>query len=224
MHARSRAGKPADLGFGVGEGAVSDRSDAAPGEMTGGRYDESPVGALKNATGLDQPGGAGLPPGYQRIVTTIFTIDEERVFDELARKLKFDRPASRLEYGDLADALEEASQLAWKASQLSVNAKAALESYLAEVTVLRSDMRDKARGELEGAKEGKAKGESKGKAITDADIVSHMAGMFPDQFRDIEQRITRAEGAVKHLSNLADRWVERVKVLDALIRTSRKTG
>ncbi len=202
---QSRSGRKVDLGF-----------EDVPGA-------ESPVAAVREATGQDEPGGASMSAGYQRIVNTIFTIDEERVFDELTRKLSFGKPGSRMEYADLADAIEEGSSLAWKASQLHTNAKAALEGYLSEVEVLRADMRDKARADLEAGKAGKEKGESKGKAITEADITARMAGMFPDEYRTTEARKVRAEGAVKHLANLMDRWAERVKVLDAMIRTSRKT-
>ncbi len=168
---------------------------------------------------FEQPGAPQLLGAYERIVRTIYTLDEQTVFEELNAKLRFSKAANRMEYGELVDAIEEATQLANKASLLHVNARVALETYLADVEVMRADMRDRARADLEGDKR---KNEGKGKAITDADLRARMAGMYPDDFRSVEVRTAKAEGAIKHLGQLHDRWVERVRVLDAILRTSRK--
>ncbi len=176
---------------------------------------------VHDASGDPQLGGE-----WERIITTIFTIDERKTFDRLTSELSFGDGAHRREYSEIFDALDIATTRTDEASRLYVNAKVALATYLAEVASYESDMREQARTSLEDAKQAKAsvkgaKG-SGGKAITEADVVARMAKIFPDEYRRIETTKARAEEAVGHMKRLLERWEERTRALDAMLRSSRK--
>jgi hypothetical protein len=163
------------------------------------------------------PGEPKLPAGYARIVRSVFKIDEEKVFAQATERLRFAKRAHLVEYGEIIDALDEASEIATHVSQLRVNAKAVLKSYKADVEVLRADMRAKAVAALQAEKPEKG-----GKTITDADVVARMAGAFPDEYRRQEELIAKVEGTVAFLDQLVEDWGARRRELEGMMRTSRR--
>lgn len=157
--------------------------------------------------------------GWDRIITSIFTLDERKLFDELTEELSFGENAHRREYAEIFDALDQATRRTDEASRLYASAKVTLATYLAEVAEYEGDMREQARRVLELAKEA-AKG--KGKAITEADVIGKMAKMFGDDFQRTQVTKARAEEAVAHMRRLLERWEDRGRFLDAMLRSSRK--
>lgn len=157
--------------------------------------------------------------GWDRIITSIFTVDERRIFDELTEELSFGDAAHRREYSEIFDALDLASRRTNEASTLYAAAKVTLAQYLAGVAEYEGDMREQARNALESAKEGKG---GKGKAITEADVTSKMAKMFGDEYRRTQVTKARAEEAVGHMRRLLERWEDRGRFLDAMLRSTRK--
>jgi hypothetical protein len=158
---------------------------------------------------------------YDRILTSIFTLDERKVFDTLTEELSFGEAAHRREYAEIFDALDMATRRTDEASRLYASAKVTLAQYLAGVAEYQGDMREQARGALEAAKEGKG-GKGKGKAITEADVVAKMAKTFGDEYRRVEVTRARAEEAVAHMKRLLERWEDRGRFLDAMLRSTRK--
>ncbi len=163
--------------------------------------------------------GPQIPGGWQRIVTTIFTLDERAIFERVTAFLSFDGPAHRKEYGELIDELDRATEIANDASLLRENAKAALSTFEADVEVWQADQRHQARAALEADKRAN---DGKGKQITEGDVLAKMAALFPDDYRATAEKLARAKGAVAHLDQLHARAVDRFKALDAMVRGSRK--
>ena len=156
---------------------------------------------------------------WDRIITSIFTLDERKTFDTLTEELSFGDGAHRREYAEIFDALDMATRRTDEASRLYASAKVTLAQYLAGVAEYEGDMREQARGALESAKEGKG---GKGKAITEADVTAKMAKMFGDEYRRVEVTRARAEEAVAHMKRLLERWEDRGRFLDAMLRSTRK--
>lgn len=160
-----------------------------------------------------------LPGGWGRIVRTVYRIDEEQAFAQLSIVSFGARKPSRMEYGELVDALDECSEKIVLASMLKENASVILRLYELDVEALRAPMRSEARKELNDEKEA-AKG--KGKAITNDDVISLVVEKWPDEWRRQEENLARTKGAVEHAGVLLTRWTSRARELDGIIRTIRK--
>lgn len=162
-------------------------------------------------------GGPTLGSGWDRIVTTTYRIDPVVLHERVKAGI---RPigAERAEYPELVKALDEASSIADDASLLAVNGRLVLRQYEADLEALQADMRAQATAKLQSEKESG----SRSKAITDADVVGKMAAMFPDEYRRQTAALEKAKGTVKHLDQLQERAVERVRALDGMVRSSRK--
>lgn len=190
----------------------------APASATRAAEDPPPLGAL--AGKRDE-----LPPTYARIVRRLLSVDVEDAFEKVTAGLRRgSTKAHRAEYGDLVDELDEASELALLAHQLAASAAVTVARYEADLEVLQSDMRAQAkaalnreRAEVEGDKKA-----AKPKQVTDADVVSRMAGSYPTEFRRLETLLAEAKAAQKFIVALPEQWAARRREVEARVRTVRK--
>lgn len=163
-------------------------------------------------------GAPSMGAGYERVMTTVFRVDVEREFAELEGALKFDRPAHQLDYADLVDALDEATDNAKRAHRLFVNGKVALEVFEIDAALVMGDIRAQATNALQKEKEQGVRN----KAITDADVESWMATKFADEYRANAERRAKAKRMVDHLERLSDLWKTRCAALDTMVKGSRR--
>jgi len=173
------------------------------------------LGAVRNDDWIGQP---TMGDAYDRISTRIFRVDVLSEYEELEAALRFGKPASRAEYGELIDALDEATDNARRAHLILVNAKVALEGFELDQTIVMSDMRAQATNALEREKESGARK----KAITEADVEAWMASNFADEWRSAAERRAKAKRMVEHLERLSDLWRTRCQALDTMVRTARR--
>lgn len=154
---------------------------------------------------------------FDRIVEHFFTVDVGHEYERLEGLLALGR-ASEAEHAVLVDELDKAGDRARVAHLLYVNARVALEGFEIDATVVESDMRAQATAVLQAQKEAG----HRSKAITDADVDSQIAKMFPDQYRANRVGREKAKRAVEHLKAFAELWSARQQALDAIVRTARR--
>jgi len=159
-----------------------------------------------------------LGAGFERIVERVFSIDPWASYEALESKLKLPVQASGATYALVVDALDACEDNAREAHRLYCSAMAAVDRYEKDCVVLSVDMRQQATASLQAEKD---RGE-RTKQITDADVESRIALMFPDEWRTLEERRMRASRMVSHMSRLADLWKERCRDVRVILETMRR--
>ena len=157
-----------------------------------------------------------LPPNYDKIVRTVFTMPEpHEVHARLRKGLQMSMRPSRADYGIIVDALDEAESNAQDAVDLLVNAELVLELFEIDARVIEASLRKRA---VERMKAEREKGD---KPHTEADVKAAIATLFPDEHRDLERRRAEAKGGIDSVRSLADRWREKVRDLRAMTQATR---
>lgn len=167
-----------------------------------------------------------LGGGYDRIVHSIFRVDPlaDYATVELSLEPKGNDPAI------LIDALDKSETAARCAHRLLVNAQLAYEEAKLEVARIESPLREGARKHLEAQKETTPGDEAdKGKptarrtkTITNDDVESAMAQLYPADITACRRRLIKAKGTVEHLERLADLVKMRIRTLDTLVSAARR--
>lgn len=181
--------------------------------------------AGRRARAADAPKTAdGLSMGnHQRIVDVLFDMpDPMEVYSRVRRALTFGGRASSMGYGALVDALDEAETNAADAFQLLCDAKVTHDRFELDAKVIAGALRQQALDDLMAQKIALKKdtGQS-GKAIANDDIEAMVAAKFPDEYRDLEARRSRAKRTVAALESLADLSRERARDLRAMVSKTR---
>ncbi len=154
-----------------------------------------------------------MGPGYDRIVTHLFQLDDPmKVYEEVRESLRMGR-ASAASYGQLVDALDEAEEAAMRAMDLLVNTKDAHDGFEIDAKIILGGMRAQASSILE---DQKAKGLLK-KTITNDDVEAVMAANHPDEWQDLERKRGRAKRTIDLLTALHEAARERAKDLRAMV-------
>lgn len=182
---------------------TADRRDAA----RAARAAEAP----KTASGLN------MGP-HQRIVDVLFDMpDSMEVYTRVRKALSFGGRASSMGYGGLVDALDEAETNAADAFQLMCDAKVVHDRFEIDAQVIEGTLREKATDDLQAQKNDG----TRTKAITNDDVTAVMAKKFPDEYRDLMSRRSRAKRTVALLESLAELTRERARDLRAMVAKSR---
>lgn len=211
MQRRSGAARNTSLEAFLGEGGreTSEERGAPP-----------PIDALLDSGA--RPGDPELPAPFARIVRRVFELDVEDAFQRCTDGLRETRRgASRLEYGELVDMLDKASELAMTAAALDAASAVTVARYEADLEVLRSDMRTQAIASLSAERSTVEKG-TKSKQITNEDVEARMAGMHPAEYRRLVELLAKARAARGFIKTLPDQWGARRREIEAMLRTSRK--
>lgn len=159
-----------------------------------------------------------MSPGFERIIDKVFTVDELSEFEELEGRLRLGVAAHRADYAVLIDALEESEDCARRAHRLYVNAYVAHEGFEIDAKVVDGGMRERAVADLQAEKESGVRH----KQITEADVAAAIAARFPDEYRDLEIRRSKAKRMRDHLGQLAELWVQRCRTLETLVGKQRR--
>jgi hypothetical protein len=158
-----------------------------------------------------------LPDGYVTIVNSVFNLpDPNAVYEEVLAGI---RPikASRASMSELLDALDAAQSTALKARGLLVNTKATIDGVARDTLVLVAAMRDQATTQLEREKEAGLRK----KTITEADVEQCLATMFPDEWKAVKERESKAKRTVDLIEDMCERACERARDLRAIVGASR---
>lgn len=150
------------------------------------------------------------------LVERVFDVDFDADYERVVASLKHG-DANRAETKTLRRALDDQTDVARVAHRLYCNAREAREVFEIDALVVLSSMRGHATHVLQTEKK---KGD-RSKTITDADVESMMASLYPDVFRDLARRRKRVELLCKHLEELAEIAKKRINTLDTLTNTDR---
>lgn len=158
-----------------------------------------------------------LPNAYQSIVTSTFTIPEPaELYAQIEAGIKPIK-ASKLSSGELLDKLDEAQEIARLAKQLYVNTKATVEAVELDTNVIVAAMRDSATTALEREKEAGIRK----KTITEADVLGAVQTRYPDEWKTVQERLSRSKLTVSYIENLCERAAERARDLRIIVGNSR---
>ena len=186
---------------------TGDRSPVAPSPVVEARRE-------KAASSVEE---LALGEGYDRIVERVFTVSPWETYEPLEKDLRLTGDAHRADYATLVDALDRCQDNSREAHRLFVSAKVSVARYEADAAVLLTDMRKQSLAALDAEK---AAGQ-RSKQITEADIESRIASLFPDEWRALEDRRAKSKAMVSHLERLSELWKERSRDLRVMIENSR---
>lgn len=164
-----------------------------------------------------EPAAPGRRGGFASIVAFVFSLDVEEEFDRLKGTLKLPTKPSQCDYGTVADALDQASENARLALQLTVVAKSMLDDMAATKAALEAPLYQAAKDRLQQAK---AQGTAT-KQITNDDVRAMAMQMYPQEFAARDGEHSRAKRTVEYLDGLTTCWNERVKTLRQMVAASR---
>lgn len=157
-----------------------------------------------------------LPVSYEAIVESIYSLDVNATYARIS-KAKELGDGKRTDRNSLNKALDELEDRQREAYRLYLDALYNFSKWEAEAEVITSSMRSDATRELQREKEAGIRS----KQITDADVVSKMSALYPDEFASHQLRRVRYEGMLADLKREADLWSERGKTLQCMAGTLR---
>jgi len=139
-----------------------------------------------------------LQRGFQIIVTDLFEsgYDVVQEWQDIREGLVIEDALTPVRLKTAANKQEE---LADRAHQLYIVGKVEVSAYMRETEVTYGAIRNAASEKMEAEKANK----TRTKMITDADVKSECARMYPDEWADICTRRERAEAMLAQLLNLA---------------------
>lgn len=143
-----------------------------------------------------------LTPGYARIVERVFDLPDP---EALYERLEADLMLGHREHDSVREALDRAESNAQSAFRLFVNARVEHERFGLDAELVEAGLWQAATAELQAEKDAG----QRSKAITDADVRHRCAALFPDEWREIQDRRARAKGMLDALGRLADLWQQR---------------
>ena len=153
--------------------------------------------------------------GFRAIIKTLWVEDVKATYDYLESALTVGD--LRTDYGSVMKHLDEAERNARLAHKLWTNAKKEKKRWDLDNEVTFGAMRSEATRSLQREKEQGLRS----KMITDADVESRCATMFPDEYRAQELRRYDMHLMVDNLGNLVEEWNSRCKSLQVILSKQR---
>lgn len=149
--------------------------------------------------------------GFDAVINTVIDerIDVKAEYEALEEALEI---KDALTPEAVRRSLERVEGFALRASKLLTIAKVVRERYKIDMHVAMGSMRDQALAALEAEK----KSGGRTKQITIDDVAAKVASIHPDEWRELSERLARAEYFVKHLERLAELWQRRSYTLASL--------
>lgn len=161
--------------------------------------------------------GPRMAADFERVVERVFSrTDAVAEYERLEKELKLGD--QRNDFGSLQKALDEAEDNARSAHQLFVQAKAEVKAYELDNEQFLAPFYKKATEALQSEKDGG----KRNKSITDGDVRSTIALMYPDVLKDHDSRGAKAKGMVEQVGQLSKLWEGRCATLATLIAHRRK--
>jgi len=154
---------------------------------------------------------ARLREDLAKVVETIYVKDIHDDWKKLETGLSLGE--KRSEHAHAIAALDKAASRAYLAHRLYLTARSVREEWELENEVIFGAMWSAATRDLQKEKDGGLRS----KQITDADVKSRVATMFPDEYQAQEKRRRDVEFTVKSLERLAEIWMSKCRDLQAMV-------
>jgi hypothetical protein len=156
-----------------------------------------------------------LDSGFLAIVETLVVDDPMAYYGELEKALVVGD--KRTDYGTVMKHLDEAEKNARMAHRLWQSGRIEQKRWELENEVVHSAIRREATRSLQHEKESG----TRAKMVTDADVESRMASLFPDEYRAQGHKRAKVRSMVDSLQNLAEVWMSRCKSLQVILSKQR---
>lgn len=158
-----------------------------------------------------------LHKGFEQIVESIFAIDVEAEYARLKRELRVQGEGFR-HRDTLLAALDSAEENARIARDIAVTARVERETWKVKQEAILAGIRSRALIDLQKEKEAGLRN----KQITDADVESRMAELFPDEYTYAREREAKVKGMAESLDTLANLWEHRCSSLQSMLGGNRR--
>ena len=158
--------------------------------------------------------GPTLSEGFERIQTRVFDLPDP---DSEYRSLEKALMLGTQQFDSITAALDQAEDNARRAHRLYVNARVDAERFGIEADVVEGGLWSLASAELQREKDSGART----KQITDGDVKSRVSTMFPDQWRELQEKRIKTRKMMEHLERIADLWKTRCYSLAAMLASKR---
>ena len=165
--------------------------------------------------GEDRPSVVPVDPAFEAIVSTIFIDDPAATYKRLEKALVVGD--KRTDYGSMMRHLDEAEMNAREAHKLLQTGVRSLKGWEADNQVVWAGMRTQATRSLQKEKDDKLRS----KQITDEDVESRMAAIYPDEYKEQRAGHAKMKAMVHSLENLAELWSSRCRTLQVLLGKQR---
>lgn len=159
-----------------------------------------------------------IPKPVQNIIESVFTIDYDKVWKILHENLVVGE--GRTDHATVNAHLDRAENNARQANQLWANMSSDYERYKIDCKIVQAGMYNEAYKELQDEKESG----HRNKTITDGDVESKMAELYPDEYRTVSMEKIRYEKSVEHAKDLAAQWTSKCKSLNTMLSKMRGAG
>jgi len=192
-------------------GKLNDEIDEAKREIARREIDRRPDQWDSANRAKEKP----LEPSFARIMEKVIVEDPLGTYERLEEQLRIGE--DRSDRGVLLRALDSAESNARLAHRLFISAKLERERYELNNKIIFGAMREAANRVLQREKhEG-----LRNKQITEEDLETMSAQLFPDEYEEQSIRRKKAELLVKSMENLADLWRQRCSALEVMLGKSR---
>jgi hypothetical protein len=174
--------------------------------------------SARSATDWDsahEPGGSKVDPAWAAIVEKVFVSDPSATYERLEQALVVGD--SRTDYGSMMRHLDQAETHARTAHRLWQTAIVERHRWETDNEVIFAAARSEATRALQFEKD---QGH-RSKMITDADVESKVATLYPDQYKQREAERRKMRAMVDSMQNLAEVWMSRCKTLQVILSKQR---
>jgi hypothetical protein len=199
--------------------ATKEKVEELSGELkTAMAQEQAKEDEIKHPLAWGSANRAGMVPvakEFQAIVETIIVDDPKGTYEKLERELVVGD--KRTDYGSMMRHLDHAERNARDAHRLWQTAIIEKKRWEMENEVVLAAARSEATRSLQAEKE---KG-LRSKQITDADVESRVAAIFPDEWKAQQHERARMSAMVASLENLSEVWLSRCRTLQALVAKQR---
>jgi hypothetical protein len=152
--------------------------------------------------------------GFERIKDTVFNMpDPDSEYADLEAALVM----GNQQFDNVSTALDKAEDNARRAHRLYICARVEAEKFNIDADIVEGAMRAQAVSELQREKDAGIRT----KQITDADTTAKLAALFPDEWRDLQERRIESRKMVEHLERFADLWRSRCYSLAKMLESRR---
>jgi hypothetical protein len=158
---------------------------------------------------------APLHEGFEKIVETLFVEKPFEVYQKLEAALKVGD--DRGEHSALNRSLDNAESNARLAHRLWMTAKVERERWEIENGIIFGAMKHEASKTLQREKDQGLRS----KQITDADVETMCAVIFPDEYKAQEVKRKKVKAVEESMANLTEMWISRCRSLNAMLSKSR---
>lgn len=190
-------------------GELKEALDAADAMDPSSKRDATSWGNANKAQEVE------LDPAFMSIVKTLVINNPLLAYKSLEQELVVGE--NRADYGSVMKHLDRAETNAREAHRLWQSAILERKRWELDNAVVFAAMEEEALRTLQHEKDQK----SRAKMITDADVQTRVAILFPDEYRSQEIKRLKAKSMVDSMQNLADLWISRCKTLQVILSKQR---